>query len=302
MSGISTNRTNLTIPTEVSEDIMQKVVGTSAIMQLAQRIELPGRGLTIPTITGDPEASWVDETDQKPTANPTIGTKNMKGYTLSVIVPFSNQFRRDMRTLYQAIVDRLPGALAKKFDATVIGSSAPGTGFDVLGSCTAQKLVPGVGETVYGNLVAAWEDIAAHGGALDGFALSPAAEGILLKSVDSTGRPIFMGSTASNDPSPILGARVVRGRGLYVSGVAPVGTGAGTPAVVGIAGDWTKARYGVVESDVRISISEEATVTINSTPVNLWERNMFAVRAEIEVGFVADTECFNRLTGATPAS
>ena len=29
---------------------------------------------------------------------------------------------------------------------------------------------------------------------------------------------------------------------------------------------------------------------------------MFAVRAEIELGFRADTNCFNLLTGATPSA
>ena len=87
MSGISTNRTNITLPTEVSREILQKTQEGSAIMKLAQRQELPGRGLTIPTITGDPEANWVDETNVKPVSNPSIGTKNMKGYTLAVIVP-----------------------------------------------------------------------------------------------------------------------------------------------------------------------------------------------------------------------
>lgn len=300
MSGIQTNRTNLTLPVEISREIMQKTAQGSAIMRLAQRQDLPGRGLTIPTITGDPEANWVDETNVKPAANPSVGTKNMKGYTLAVIVPFSNQFRRDLRALYDAIVQRLPAAIGRKFDSTVIGTVAPGTGFDVLGSCTAQSLIASGGHTTYKGLVAAYTDIADHSGALDGFALSPAAEGILLNAVDSTGRPIFTGAVSENNVSPILGARVISGRGLYKAGSAAVGTTPGTPAIVGIAGDWTQARYGVVEDDVQISISDQATLTIGTERINLWERNMFAVRAEIEVGFVADSYCFNLLTGAVP--
>lgn len=300
MSGIQTNRTNLTLPAEISREIMQKTAQGSAIMRLAQKQELPGRGMTIPTITGDPEANWVDETNVKPVSNPSLGTKNMKGYTLEVIVPFSNQFRRDMRALYDAIVQRLPAALGRKFDSTIIGTVAPGTGFDVLGSCTAQSLIASGGHTTYKGLVAAYTDVADHGGALDGFAVSPAAEGILLNAVDSTGRPIFTGAVSENNVSPILGARVISGRGLYKAGSAAVGTTPGTPAIVGIAGDWTQARYGVVEDDVQISISDQATLTIGTETINLWQRNMFAVRAEIEVGFVADSYCFNLLTGAVP--
>ena len=300
MSGISTNRTNVTLPTDVSREIMQKTEGSSAIMRLARRIALPGRGLSIPVITGDPTANWVDETDAKPVSNPSLTTKTMKGQTLAVIVPFSNQFRRDLKALYDAIVQRLPGALALKFDQTVIGTSSPGTGFDVLGSATTQSILKSDSNTPYGGLVNAYGDIAEHGGAMNGLALSPAAESILLGAVDTTGRPIFVGNVGENDVAPILGARVARGRGVYKAGTAAVGTAAGTPALVGIAGDWTQAMYGVVENDVQISISDSATLTIGTETINLWERNMFAVRAEIEVGFVATVDCFNLLSGAIP--
>lgn len=299
-SGIATNRTNISLPTDLSREIMQKTQDASAVMRLARRIALPGRGLTIPVISGDPAASWVDETDVKPVANPTLSQKVMHGFTLAVIVPFSNQFRRDLPALYDAIVERLPGALGLKFDQTVVGTSAPGSGFDVLGAATAQSIIASESNTAYKGLVAAYTDIAAHSGAMNGIALSPAAEGILLGSVDSTGRPLFVGSVGENDVAPILGARVARGRGVYKAGTAAVGTTAGTPAIVGIAGDWTQAAYGVVEDDVQITITDSATLTIGTSQVNLFERNMFAVRAEIEVGFVAVADCFNLLTGAIP--
>ena len=63
MSGISTNRTNITLPAEVSSEILQKTQEESAVMRLARKVTLPGRGITIPMITGDPEAAWVAETN-----------------------------------------------------------------------------------------------------------------------------------------------------------------------------------------------------------------------------------------------
>ena len=62
MSGTATNRTNITLPADVSNEILQKVQHESAIMQLARRIPLPGRGLSIPTITADPEAETLTDT------------------------------------------------------------------------------------------------------------------------------------------------------------------------------------------------------------------------------------------------
>lgn len=302
MSGISTNRTDITLPSEVSSEIMQKVQESSAIMQLARSVTLPGRGLTIPVITSDPSASWVAETDEKPVANPGLSTKLMDAYTLAVIVPFSNQFLRDARALYDALIARLPGALALKFDQTVMGAAdKPGTNFDNFAACTAQSLIATQGHTAYDALVAAFADVANGGFALDGFGLSPAAQGILLGAVDSTGRPLFVNSVAEGAIPRILGARAMMGRGLYKAGAAPVGTGAGTPASIGVAGDWSQAMYGVVEG-VKIDVSDQATLTSGTTQINLWQRNMVAVRAEIEVGFRANTSAFNLLTGAIPQS
>ena len=297
MSGISTNRSNITLPTELSGEIIQKTQESSAVMQLARQIALPGRGVTIPVITSDPEANWVAETAAKPVSNPGLSQKVMTPYKLAVIVPFSDEFRRDAAALYDQLVARLPGALAKKFDFTVFNGSTPGTGFDVLSGCTAQSIdvnASGVGG-FYSALVAADVDIAAAGGDLNGFAMSPQARGEMLSALDKDGRPIFINNVAEGAIPRLLGQPVHYSRGMYGAGNAASGSTAAKPDTIGFAGDWTKAMYGTVEG-VKISISDEATLTISNSAVNLWEHNMFAVRAEIEVGFVADTYCFNKIT------
>ena len=64
-SGIPTNRSNIELDPETSAMIIQKAQEKSAVMSLAQRITLPGKGLTIPVITSDPEAEWVTETGEE---------------------------------------------------------------------------------------------------------------------------------------------------------------------------------------------------------------------------------------------
>lgn len=300
MSGINTNRSNITLPAEISAEIMQKAQEESAVMRLARQIALPGRGLTIPVITGDPEAAWVAETNVKPTSNPSLSTKNMTPYKLAVIVPFSDEFRRDLPALYDALVQRLPGALAKKFDSTVFAGVTPGTGFDVLTGCTAQT-ISGAGHSFYGALVNADVTIAAAGFDVNGYAMSPQGRGEMLGALDNDNRPIFINNVAEGAIPRLLGHPVLYSRGLYGAGHAASGTSGQTgyvpaaPDTLGFAGDWTQAYYGTVEG-VKISISDQATLTIGSEAVNLWERNMFAVRAEIEVGFVANTSAFNKIT------
>lgn len=299
-SGIPTNRTNIELPTAISNEILQKAQEQSAVMSLARRITLPGWGLTIPVISSDPEAEWVAETGVKPVKNPGLSKKVMQAYKLAVIVPFSNEFRRDAAMLYDQLVARLPLALAKKFDATVFHGDAPGSNFDVLAACTAQS----IGTDAYGGLVAAYTDIAEHGGDLNGWVISPTAKGVLLASRDNDQRPLFVNSVADGAVDRILGVRAVSCRAAYAEGTAPA------EDVVGIAGDWTQALYGLVEG-IKIDISEQASLTYKDAlnqdaTMNLWQQNMFAVRAEIEVGFCADTDCFNLLTasptGATGAT
>lgn len=295
MSGISTNRTNISLPGEISAEIIQKTQEESAVMQLARQVALPGSGLTIPMITSDPEANWVDETGEKPVSNPGLSQKVMKGYKLAVIVPFSDEFGRDYKTLYDELVKRLPAALGKKFDATVFHGTAPGTGFDVLTGCTAQSIdVNASGEGgFYKALVAADVDIAAHDGDINGFAFSPQGRGEMLSALDKDGRPIFINNVAEGAIPRLIGQPVYYSRGLYAAGNSSTGAAA-KPDVLGFAGDWTKAMYGTVEG-VKIDISNQATLTIGTGSVNLWQHNMFAVKAEIEVGFVAVADCFNKI-------
>ena len=277
--------TSIALPGEVSSEILQKTQESSAVMSLAQQIKLPGLGVTIPVITGDPEAAWVAETEKKPVKRGTLDTKIMQPYTLAVIVPFSNQFRRDVPALYKQLVSRLPLALAQKFDATGFGGvTAPGSNFDTLKSCTAQE----VGTDAYAGLVAADADIADHNGILNGWVLSPKGKALLLNAVDANKRPLFINSVAEGAVPMILGSKTLQSKGAYVSG---------TPNVVGFAGDWTQAMYGTVEG-VQITIADQATLQDGENIINLFQQNMFAVRAEIEVGFRCDTTVFNKLTKA----
>ena len=284
---INRGTTGLQLTPEQSSEIWAATIEESAVMQLAQRVNLPGSGVTIPIITGDPVADFVAETAEKPVSESTFGTKDMTPYKIAVIELFSNEFRRDFGALYNELVRRLPAAIGAKFDATVFNGTAPGTGFDVLTNSTAV----GIGGTgTYGKLVNAFTTVGTAG-RLNGWAVSPQAEGILLSATDQAGRPLLINSI--NDESAVgrlLGAQVVESERTYK---------AGTPNVVGFAGDWTQARYGIVDG-INLAISEEATINTGTEQVNLWQRNMFAVRVEAEVGFVVKSAAaFVKLTDAT---
>lgn len=268
---INRNTTGVALPDEVSSEIWSKTLSQSAFMTLAQNSTIPGNGVTIQTITGEPEAQWVDETAAKPVAKHTFGKKIVKPHKLAVIEPFSMEFRRDANALYSECVNRLPYALGKKFDQTILGTKAPGDGFDVLGGCTKVA----INSNQYKALVTAEDAIATADGIMDGIALAPKGKTMLLGVTDSGGHPLF-NELSSDGISRILGANVSVNKGVYVSG---------KPAIVGIAGDFSDARFYSVEG-IQMSVSEEATLTTSDGTINLWQQNMFAVRFEVEVSFV----------------
>lgn len=284
---------SMALPTELAQEVWANTVKGSAVMQLAEEIRIPGRGLSIPVITTDATATFIGESTEKNVSNPTPALKTMKPYKVACIELFSEELVRDVPALYDELVRRAPDAIARAFDATVFHGTAPGTGFDVLTAATAVSIGDGANQTTYGKLVTAMETIGAAGGTMNGIALSAQGKAVVLGSTDTTGRPVFVPTAADGEIGRILGARVIDAQQTYVAGTSP------NPNVVGIAGDWTQARYGLVDG-INISVSREATVNDGTNLVHLWQSNMLAVRIEAEIGFVTRTAgCFLRLTDAT---
>lgn len=280
MVDINRSTSGVVLPEEVSGEILAKVLEASIIQRAARRVTLPGAGAAFQTIVGDPAAAWVNETDEKPVSNASVGSKTLRGYKLAVIETFSNEFRRDKAALYEALVGRLPGALASKFDATVFHGTAPGSDFDTLDSVQAFDLSTGV----YDATVNAMTAVADAGYDMNGIILSPAGEALVYGEKDKQDRPLFIPNAADGSIGNMLARPVFKSRA------------AGADPVVGFAGDWSQALWGTVE-DVQIKISDQASLTVGENTINLFQRNMFAVLAEIEVGFiVADEDAFVKFT------
>lgn len=298
MAGIDLNRTSsgvsALLPKEISSEIWANAVDDSVIMRASRQITLPGSGVTIPMITGDATANWVNETDEKPVSDATVSSKSITPYKLAVIEVFSDEFRRDLPGLYAELARRLPSALGRKFDSTILHGTAPGSNFDVLTSSTAVAID---GTDTLGDLVTALTTVGAAGGDLSHWLVSPQVEGTLMSAKDGAGNYAFLRDVRNETGSigSVFGRDVLRSSAVYNNPA----TGAD---VVGFAGDFARsAVWGSVEG-IQISVSDQATVNKGGTQLNLWQRNMFAIRAEVEVGFaVRNGAHFVKLTGATTA-
>lgn len=275
---INRSTTGLSLPTDVSAAIFDGARHESAVMRLAERVELPGRGLSIPVITGDPIANIVAETAEKPVSNSEFATKTMIPKKFAVIELVSKEFTRDFSALYDTLIRRLPGSIAKAFDNQVFNVAAI-TGFDSLS--TAQAVARAQGDNIADVVRSGMMLVAADNYHVNGFAVSPAYETELVTAVDGIQRPLLVQSINDDD---------------YVGRVYGADVAETTALTTMFGGDWSKAKYGIV-NDIEIAISEEATINTGTELVNLWQRNMVAIRVEAELGFVcADIDAFFKVT------
>lgn len=299
MAGINTNRTTsgVLLPPQVASDIWASAEEQSFIMQRAQRTELPGEGKTIQIITGDGEAKFVAETGRKPNTEPTFGSKTMRAYKIALTESFSDEFRRDKAALFNVLRPRLAGAIAKTFDlAGLHGVGAPVGDFDTLATAPGVSInTPG---GVYAGLLGVLGSVAAAGGDVTGWGLSPQGEIKVLGETDGNDRPLFTVNPQTDGAiGSLLGRDVYRARHVYKAA-----GGAGTTETLGIAGDWASAYWGSVEG-IKYEEYGGPIFNDNGTLKHAGRQdNMFSVICEIEVGFIVrDVNRFARLTGAAGA-
>jgi HK97 family phage major capsid protein len=291
---MATTTNGVYLPPSVSGEIWQKVQTASVVQQLTPQIELPGNGVAVDIITGDPVAEFVGETNLKPVSNAKVSSKLMYPHTIAVIETFSNKFKRNKGALYNALIARLPNALSVAFDRAVLfNEGAPVTNFDTLANVPTVNIAA----APYAGLLTALGSVIAADGDISGWALAPAAELMFLGQVDSTGRPLFIDSMTDQGSVTRLLARP----GYKSKAVSRPGS-SGVAPTIGFGGDWSKGAWGVSDA-ISIDINTKGSVTMpNGENINLWQRNMFAVRTEIEIGFrYQDDDAFVRLVGNTPA-
>lgn len=290
MVDINRGTTGVVLPAEVSQEIWQKIQDASVVMGLARRVQLSGAGTVFREILTDSTPAFVGETERKPVSNPTIGSKTLKAHKIAVVQTYSDEFRRDLPGLFNALVGRLPGALAKTFDlAALHGVGAPSSDFDDLAGATEVSIYNETAGSVdaYAGFLAALAAVPE----LNGWALSPLGEVVALSNRDTNGGAILNPNVLTNGS---VGS--ILGRPVFRSSNAQQGD------IVGIAGDWTKAVWGQVEG-VSIDISDNPVYDSEGELITAgWQDNMIGVRAEIHVGFIADEDSFVRLSNEAPES
>lgn len=282
------------IPTQYASEMIGEVVQNSAVMQLAQLedMNLPKKEITY--LAEGPGAYWVAEGERIQTSKATWLTAEMEAKKLGVIIPVSKEFLRySVSDFFNMIRPKIAEAFYKKFDqAALFGTQSPyAAGHSILAAATAagNTVAHDDAEALYGQLNGLIGLVEDNEIDPDGIATVRSLKQVFRGELDSTGRPIYVKGDGTA-PDDILGLPIA-----YVNGSSFDKTKA-----VAMTGDWDYARFGILQ-DIQYSISEEATLTTvvdeGGEPLNLWERDMFALRATMHVAFmVLKDEAFAVLT------
>jgi hypothetical protein len=130
---------------------------------------------------------------------------------------------------------------------------------------------------------------------LTGFALDIKAEPLLWGAVDTTGRPIYTALPTDDESQGLATEGRLLGRPSFMG----EGVWEATNNTLGYGGDWSQTAWGVV-GGISYDVSTQASVTVNGSLISLFERNLLAVRAEAEYGFlVNDPAAFVRYENET---
>lgn len=284
------------VPTQQGTGIVEDVVSQSAIMQLARAESLTAPRKEFQYMSGGIGSYWVDEGEVIQTARPQWLTATMQTYKLGVIVPVSKEFLRySISNFFSQIRPIIAESFYTKFDmATIFGVDNPFPQ-SVLGSATdAGNVVTRTDDPLYSQINGLMGLIEDNELDPNGIATTRSLRQLLRGQMDEMGRPIFNQPT-DGAVNSILGLPIgyVDGKS-FDRNLAEI-----------ILGDWDYARYGILQG-IEYAISQEATLTSvtgeNGLPINLFERDLFALRATMHVGFmVLNDEAFAVMQPPTDA-
>jgi len=282
------------IPSEQATLVLKEFMKNSAVTQLAKYEPMTKPKKKFTYLAEGPGAYWVSETERIQTSKATWLTAEMETKKLAVILPVSKEFYRyTVPAFFNEIRPAIAEAFYIAFDqAALFGVNSPfkaGTSvFDRITTAGNTVQIESLG-SLYDELNGVIGLIEDGDGDPNGFTTIKKFRQKLRGVKDTTGNPIF------NDARQGVTSQVL---GLPI-GYADAKSWDQTKAHV-LAGDWKYARYGILQN-IEYKISEDATLTtitdVQGNPFNLFERDMFALRATMHVGFMTlKDEAFAALT------
>lgn len=287
------------VPTEQGTLVLKEFMTQSAVTKLAKYEEMSKPEKEFTYLASGPGAYWVGEGDRIQTSKAQWLTAKMISKKLGVIIPVSKEFLRySVTDFFTQMRPAIAEAFAIKFDqAALFGVDSPfGKGVSVFekikesGNAIALNSLGNLYDELSG-VMALVEDADKD---VNGFTTTRRFRQKLRGTKDGNGLPIFNDAT---------GGATQQALGLPIGYVDSKSWDYEKAAL--LAADWNYTRYGIPQG-MEYKISEDATLTTivdaDGNPINLYERDMVALRITQQVGFMTLTDdAFAAITPATEA-
>ncbi|MDV2629382.1 phage major capsid protein [Bacillus velezensis] len=287
------------VPTEQGTLVLKEFMIQSAVTKLAKYEEMTKPEKEFTYLASGPGAYWVGEGDRIQTSKAQWLTAKMISKKLGVIIPVSKEFLRySVTDFFTQMRPAIAEAFAIKFDqAALFGVDSPfGKGVSVFekikesGNAIALNSLGNLYDELSG-VMALVEDADKD---VNGFTTTRRFRQKLRGTKDGNGLPIFNDAT---------GGATQQALGLPIGYVDSKSWDYKKAAL--LAADWNYTRFGIPQG-MEYKISEDATLTTivdaDGNPINLYERDMVALRVTQQVGFMTLTDdAFAAITPATEA-
>ncbi|MCZ4247022.1 phage major capsid protein [Bacillus amyloliquefaciens] len=284
------------VPTEQGTLVLKEFMTQSAVTKLAKYEEMTKPEKEFTYLASGPGAYWVGEGDRIQTSKAQWLTAKMISKKLGVIIPVSKEFLRySVTDFFTQMRPAIAEAFAIKFDqAALFGVDSPfGKGVSVFekikesGNAIALNSLGNLYDELSG-VMALVEDADKD---VNGFTTTRRFRQKLRGTKDGNGLPIFNDAT---------GGATQQALGLPIGYVDSKSWDYEKAAL--LAADWNYTRYGIPQG-MEYKISEDATLTTivdaDGKPINLYERDMVALRVTQQVGFMTLTD--DAFAAITPA-
>lgn len=285
------------VPKEQGTLVLKEFMRQSAVTQLAKYEQMTKPEKEFTYLATGPGAYWVGEGERIQTSKATWLTAKMVTKKLGVIIPVSKEFLRyTVSDFFTMIRPAISEAFAIKLDqAALFGTESPfGTGVSVFERATTANNTLEIESlnNLYDELNGLLALVEENDKDVNGFTTTKRFRQRLRGTKDQNGLPIFNDATAGAT-SQALGLPI---------GYVDSKSWDYTKALL-MAADWDMARYGILQG-MEYKISEDATLTTvqdaDGNMINLFERDMFALRVTQQVGFMTlNDESFALLTPKT---
>ncbi len=260
------------IPTQFGTGIIQDVIQNSKVMQLGKYEEMDKQKKTFDYLAKGPGAYWVGEGQRIETSKAEWLQVEMEAKKLGVILVASREYLQyTMSNFFEVMKPKIAEAFYKKFDeASILNVDNPFTQSIEQSVIAADNVVSGelTADAII-DLQALVEDEDFEANA---FISKTQNRSALRKLMDGQNNFVYDRSSDTLDGLPVVNLK----SGEFERGNI-------------YTGDFDQIRYGI-PYNINYNISEEAqlstVVASDGNPVNLYEQELIALRATMDIGFM----------------